>query len=101
MRVLSARIDPPVRRDDGSTASTATLRPCLVSMVLSVSIIFDSPTPGELVMPTRTALPVVGNELVAPVRPGEIPAFEPPAPQVSAHVPDYERVPRPAIDAGE
>ncbi|MGH3207788.1 MAG: hypothetical protein ACRDNO_08495 [Trebonia sp.] len=39
---------------------------------------------------------VVGTEPVAPVRPGEIPAFEPPAPAVSAHVPDYERVPRPA-----
>ena len=39
---------------------------------------------------------VVGTELVAPVRPGEIPAFEPPAPAVSAQVPDYERVPRPA-----
>jgi hypothetical protein len=38
----------------------------------------------------------VGTELVAPVRPGEIPAFEPPAPAVSAQVPDYERVPRPA-----
>jgi hypothetical protein len=34
---------------------------------------------------------VVGTELVAPVRPGEIPAFEPPAPAVSAQVPDYER----------
>jgi hypothetical protein len=39
---------------------------------------------------------VVGTEAVAPVRPGEIPAFEPPAPAVSAQVPDYERVPRPA-----
>jgi hypothetical protein len=44
---------------------------------------------------------VVGTALVAPVRPGEIPAFEPPVPAISAHVPDYERVPRPAIDAGE
>ena len=39
---------------------------------------------------------VVGTALVAPVRPGEIPAFEPPAPAVSAQVPDYERIPRPA-----
>ena len=39
---------------------------------------------------------VVGTELVAPVRPGEIPAFEPPAPAVSAQVPDYDRIPRPA-----
>jgi hypothetical protein len=39
---------------------------------------------------------VVGTEPVAPVHPGEIPAFEPPAPAISAHVPDYESVPRPA-----
>ena len=45
---------------------------------------------------------MVGTALVAPVRPGEIPAFEPPVPAVSAHLPDFERVPRrPAIDAGE
>ena len=30
MRVLSPRIDPPVRLDDGSTANTATLWPLLV-----------------------------------------------------------------------
>lgn len=43
---------------------------------------------------------VVGTEQVAPVRPHEIPAFEPPTPAVSAQVPDYERVPRPALGAG-
>jgi hypothetical protein len=43
---------------------------------------------------------VVGTEAVAPVRPHEIPAFEPPAPAVSQQVPDYERVPKPAIDSG-
>jgi len=43
---------------------------------------------------------VVGSQSVAPVRPDEIPAFEPPAPAVSGHVPDYERVPRPAVSAG-
>jgi hypothetical protein len=36
----------------------------------------------------------VGAEKVAPVRPHEIPAFEPPAPLVSAQVPDYEKLPR-------
>ncbi len=61
MRVLSARIEPPVRRDDGSTASTATLRPWPVSMWPSVSISVDLPTPGAPVMPTRTALPVSAN----------------------------------------
>lgn len=45
---------------------------------------------------------VVGSAPVASVRPGEIPAFEPPAPAVSAQVPDYERAPglvagRPAL----
>jgi hypothetical protein len=44
---------------------------------------------------------VVGTAAVAPVRPGEIPAFEPPVPEVSVHVPDFDRVPRPAIDASE
>jgi hypothetical protein len=43
---------------------------------------------------------VVGSAAVVPVRPDEIPAFEPPAPAVSGHVPDYERVPRPAVTAG-
>jgi hypothetical protein len=43
---------------------------------------------------------VVGSELVAPVRPGEIPAFEPPAPEVSAQVPDYKRDKRPALGSG-
>jgi hypothetical protein len=37
---------------------------------------------------------LVGSDPVAPVRPHEIPAFEPPVPQVSAQVPDYENVPR-------
>jgi hypothetical protein len=44
---------------------------------------------------------VVGGEQVAPVRPGEIPAFEPPVPAVSPHVPDYESVTRPAILRGD
>ena len=44
---------------------------------------------------------VVGTEQVAPVRPNEIPAFEPPAPAVSAQVPDYERVPRTALGAAD
>jgi len=43
----------------------------------------------------------VGSALVAPVRPGEIPAFEPPVPAVSAQVPDYARAHRPAIDPAE
>lgn len=34
---------------------------------------------------------VVGTDAVAAVSPHEIPAYEPPAPAVSSHVPDYER----------
>jgi hypothetical protein len=43
---------------------------------------------------------LVGSQPVAPVRPGEIPAFEPPVPGVSAQVPDYERVSRSALGPG-
>jgi len=43
---------------------------------------------------------IVGTDAVASVAPHEIPAYEPPAPVVSSHVPDYERVPRPALGAG-
>jgi hypothetical protein len=43
---------------------------------------------------------VIGSEPVAAVRPGEIPAFEPPTPEVSAQVPDYQRVKRPALGGG-
>jgi hypothetical protein len=42
---------------------------------------------------------VVEGAPVAPVHPGEIPAFEPPVPQISGHVPDYARASRPALDA--
>ena len=44
---------------------------------------------------------VVGTDAVASVSPHEIPAYEPPAPAVSSHVPDYERVPRAALGAGD
>ncbi len=43
---------------------------------------------------------VIDGEPVAPVAPGEIPVFEPPAPPVSPQVPDYQRARRPALDAG-
>jgi hypothetical protein len=35
---------------------------------------------------------VIGDESVAHVQPGEIPAYQPPAPAVSAQVPDYRRM---------
>ena len=60
MRVLSPRIEPPVRVEDGSTASTATLWPSAVSREPSASMAVDLPTPGTPVIPTRTAPPVWG-----------------------------------------
>ncbi len=61
MRVLSPRIEPPVRDDDGSTASTATLWPAATRLDPSVSMVVDLPTPGTPVMPTRIAVPVKGS----------------------------------------
>ena len=60
IRVLSPRIDPPERREVGSTASTATLLPSPVSSVPKASMKVDLPTPGTPVMPMRCALPVSG-----------------------------------------
>ena len=61
IRVLSPRIEPPVRAEDGSTASTATLWPRSIRNMPSTSMVVDLPTPGEPVMPTRIALPVSGS----------------------------------------
>ena len=47
IRVLSPRIEPPVRVDDGSTASTATRCPSPVRRVPSSSMNVDFPTPGH------------------------------------------------------
>ena len=44
---------------------------------------------------------VVGTDAVASVSPHEIPAYEPPAPAVSSHVPDYERLPPAALGPGD
>src|SRR5262245_8945374 len=61
IRVLSPRMEPPVRVEDGSTARTATLWPLPVRWVPSTSIVVDLPAPGAPVMPRRTPLPVNGN----------------------------------------
>ena len=53
-------IDPPVRVDDGSTASTATRCPCSIRYMPSASMAVDLPTPGTPVMPTCIALPDSG-----------------------------------------
>ena len=65
MRVLSPRMLPPVRVDDGSTASTATRRPSPVSFVPSASMNVDLPTPGTPVMPTRWLAIAFGSKRVS------------------------------------
>ena len=61
IRVLSPRMEPPLRVLLGSMAKTATLCPLSASMLpkLSMKVLF--PAPGTPVMPRRTALPVCGN----------------------------------------
>ena len=52
MRVLSPRIEPPERRLEGSTASTATWWPCSITCAPSASIRVDLPAPGVPEMPS-------------------------------------------------
>ena len=61
MRVLSPRIEPPPRLDEGSMASTASERPCSSSDSPKRSMKVDLPTPGTPVMPSRTDLPACGS----------------------------------------
>src|SRR5262245_43604346 len=61
IRVLSPRIEPPPRLDEGSMASTASERPRSSSDRPKRSMKVDLPTPGTPVMPSRTDLPVCGN----------------------------------------
>ena len=61
MRVLSPRIEPPLRALDGSTASTATRWPASTRCRPSASMNVDLPTPGAPLMPTRIAPPVAGS----------------------------------------
>ena len=61
MRVRSPRMEPPVRVDDGSTASTATW--CWYSSISLTPIALmkvDLPAPGTPETPTRKAFPVWG-----------------------------------------
>ena len=53
MRVLSPRIDPPERPDDGSTASTASRVPLLDTWHPNASMNVDLPDPGAPEMPSR------------------------------------------------
>jgi hypothetical protein len=54
IRVLSPRIEPPVRAEDGSTASTATAAPSH-SIMPKASMKVDLPTPGVPDSPSRSA----------------------------------------------
>jgi hypothetical protein len=68
----------------------------------TANAVTSRPTAAESRMVALVIDPsVVGSDPVAPVSPHEIPAYEPPVPAVSSHVPDYERLPRPALGAGE
>ena len=60
MRVLSARMEPPLRAEEGIDGQHGD-RPAVVRNVPSASMVVDLPTPGTPVMPTRTALPVDGK----------------------------------------
>ena len=55
MRVLSPRMEPPPRFEEGSTASTATRRPWPMACSPTVSMKVDLPTPGAPEMPIRKA----------------------------------------------
>ena len=61
MRVLSARMEPPLRAEEGIDGQHGDLWPAVVRNVPSASMVVDLPTPGTPVMPTRTALPVDGK----------------------------------------
>src|SRR5580704_15024829 len=64
IRVLSPRMLPPLRLDDGSTARTATRWPWSRSWPPSRSMKLDLPTPGTPVMPIRRAWPACGSSRV-------------------------------------
>jgi hypothetical protein len=94
---------PPVSGStvSGSTVSGSTVSGSPVSgSTVTGNTVTESPVSGSKMVALLIDPSVVGSELVAPVRPHEIPAFEPPAPAVSEQVPDYERVPRSALGVG-
>ena len=55
IRVLSPRIEPPERAEEGSTASTATLSPRSIRNMPKASMKVDLPTPGVPDRPMRSA----------------------------------------------
>ena len=62
IRVLSPRIEPPLRSELGSMASTASLWRSEVTMLPIASMKVDLPAPGTPVMPMRTDRPAWGRQ---------------------------------------
>ena len=62
MRVLSPRMEPPLRSELGSMASTANRWPSEVTMFPIASMKVDFPAPGTPVMPMRTEFPERGRQ---------------------------------------
>ena len=84
------------------TVKPETLMALPEDQMLAPHVVAGAPTAPESRMVALVIDPaVVGTDAVASVSPHEIPAYEPPAPAVSSHVPDYERVPRAALGAGD
>ena len=61
MRVLSPRIEPPLRSELGSMASTASLCRREVTIPPTASMKVDLPAPGTPVMPMRIERPAWGR----------------------------------------
>ena len=84
------------------TVRPETLMALPEEQMLAPHVVAGAPAATESRMVALVIDPaVVGTDVVAPVAPHEIPAYEPPAPAVSSHVPDYERVPRAALGPGD
>ena len=84
------------------TVQPETLMALPEDQMLAPHVVAGAPAAAESRMVALVVDPsVVGTDAVASVSPHEIPAYEPPAPAVSSHVPDYERVPRAALGAGD
>ena len=62
IRVLSPRIEPPLRSELGSMASTASLWSSPVTSPPIASMNVDLPAPGTPVIPIRTERPAWGRQ---------------------------------------
>ncbi len=95
--VEGTAVDGPAAAVDGGTAAGAAMTGAGAAEIGAA---------GQTKMVALVVDPaVIGDEPVAHVRPGEIPAYQPPAPAVSGQVPDYRRAleldrPRPGTNVG-